>query len=108
MIHGGEHAFLSERQLPGFVVLDQVEGQTAKRGQVLRGVAGARAGLVFPKGDIQRLMQFVLHAPAPSDSARKGLSARRKARQIIASLNAAVSPDGPLGFNHADAGQSLP
>ena len=83
MIESGEHAFSSHRQVFGFIVLDQIESKATKGGEVLRGVAAARAALVFAEGDIQGPVQGVFHAPVPPDGARKCLCAQREARQVI-------------------------
>src|SRR6266852_1659688 len=69
MIPPGFEAFAFDATLGGFVLFEEVECDTVKDGEILRGVALPFATEVFAEGDVEHPMQFVFDAPVLADDA---------------------------------------
>lgn len=67
IVPGGVEAFVFDSELLGVVVFQKAQCGTADQAEVGRGVAFAKAGLVFLKGHLQLPMQLVLDASSDGE-----------------------------------------
>ena len=61
------------------VGLEEVERPAAQGGEVLGGVAGAGAALVFAEEDVEHLVELVFHAPVAAHGVREAGGVRAQA-----------------------------
>jgi len=69
VIQSSTIAFLGEAAI-GRIPLEDVEGHVADDGHILSSMAGAQAGLILAKDDIQDPMQVVFDGPVLGDGVK--------------------------------------
>jgi len=74
-VESGKDSFLSLGEFLARIFLDEVKSDSAQGGEVVSGILGPRAALIFSEGNIQCPMQGVLDAPMPTDGFGEGLLA---------------------------------
>ena len=89
------------------VLAEQVEGEPAQEGEVVRAVADPDAAEVLAEGPVEHPVDAVLDAPVAADRHMDGAGGGQ-AGDEVAGLAAALAADAALGHHPRPAGQAGP
>ena len=81
------------------VEADQVHRDVFEHGEVVRGMAAARAHLVVSEDDIHAPVQAVLDGPVRADRVGGALGLGAQARDVITLFDTGLASDGALGLD---------
>ena len=90
------------------VGFEKIERPAAQCGEVLGGVAGAGAALVFAEDHVEHPVELVFDAPVAAHGAGEPGRIQTQAAQVVATFDAGAPVGFTHGFDHSDAVQTLP
>ena len=82
-----------DADLPLGILLDGVEGQTTKDGEVLLPVSCSHAAVILSESNVETPMKTVLDCPVPTCHLGESLCVTGKARNEVPSLHGDVAID---------------
>ena len=108
IVPAGPQALGLDADLEGVILAQEIEGDMAQHGEVLRGVAHPYAALVLAEGDVEHSVQAVLDAPVAAHRVGEGDHVPVQTAQVVMRLARGLARGLPLPLDHPHARQAGP